>query len=187
MRAWLAARRADIAALRAAWGSVHGGWSAAWRDAAELLAHRRVMVDTPAMTPDGMRVVLRTRLRLSGDTETDILRGWIEEATGETVESLAKTHFQAVAAAAGGWAAALGMVRLGTQFTVAAGSVTSAVAAIRPLWSLRPGQPIHALLADWTVLYGIALALFGVLIRWILRLRLRAIFRNGLLGPPNPQ
>jgi hypothetical protein len=76
------------------------------------------------------------------------LRCWIVRATGEVVETLAEAHFQAVAAAAGGWVVALGMVRLVTQFTIAIGSVTSALAVIRPLLSFQPGQLIYALLAD---------------------------------------
>jgi hypothetical protein len=134
------------------------------------------------MTLYGVRIVLGTRLRLSGETETDIFRCWIVGATGEDVETLAKAHFQVVAAAAG-WAAALGMVRLVRQFTFAVGSVTSAIAVIRPPLPFQPGQLIYALRADRAVLYGLALALLGILISRILRLRLRAIF----LGAPNPQ
>jgi hypothetical protein len=65
MPTWLASLIADINALVAAWSSVRGGWQAAWRDAAQLLAHRRVLVDTLAQTSEGTQVVLRTRVRLN--------------------------------------------------------------------------------------------------------------------------
>jgi hypothetical protein len=177
---WPAASIADIAALRASWGSVRGGWRAARQDAKQLLAHRRVLVDTQAMTPNGMQVVLRSRLRLSGDVETDILRAWLDATTPETVAASASEHFQAVAAAMGGWAAALGMERLATRLTIAIGSIAGAAATIRTVLASEPALLLHAVLTDWRLLAGFAFASLGVLIRWTLRWRLRSIFRGGL-------
>src|SRR5262249_57237535 len=82
-RGWLAATQADIAAPQASWHSVRGGGRGARQDAAELIRHRRVLVDTQAMTPDGMRTVLRTRLRLIGDAvRFFVLAGTLGSAAG---------------------------------------------------------------------------------------------------------
>jgi hypothetical protein len=184
MPTWLAAGVADIKALRQSWGSVRGGWRAARRDAAELLAHRRILVDTQAMMPGGMRVVLRTRVRLNGDTETDILRGWLEAAAPTALEALANAHFCAVVAAIGGFASAVAMERLVVRAVVLAASVVSAVAAIWTLLQTEPSRLIEALLSDWGLLAALVLALAGGPVRVILRWRLRAIFRRGLSGSP---
>ena len=180
----LAASVADLRTLRESWGSARGGWRAARRDAAELLAHRRILVDTQAMTPDGVRIVLRTRVRLSGDTETDILRSWLDGATPAALEASASAHFYAVAAAISGFGAAVSMERLVVRAALFAGSVVSAVAAFRNLLQTEPSQLIEVLLSDRTLLTALVLVLAGVLLRVILRWRLRAIFRRGLSGSP---
>ncbi len=185
MVASVVASRADLRALRASWGSVRGGWAGARRDARELLRHRRLRVDTAAMTPGGMQVVLRTRLRLSGDTQTDILRGWIDSAAAEVVAATAQSHFQSVSAATGGWAAALGLQRLAIRLAILAGSLASAAATIPHLLAADPAVWPHLVLAQWWLLSGFAFALAAILARWLLRWRLRALFRGGL-APPNP-
>jgi len=187
MAAWLSASIADIQVLRASWTTVRGGWGAARSDAAQLLTHRRVMVDTSAMTRDGMQTVLRTRLRLSGDTQTDVLRVWIDSATSDIVERTARGHFQSVAVAMGGFAAALGMERLATRLVMLVGSVASAVATILTLLATEPALWLHTMLTHWLLLSGWVLALIGVAVRWILRLRLRAKFRGGLTAQPVPK
>jgi hypothetical protein len=63
---------ADVAALRASWQTVRGGWAAAVDDARQLIVRRRVLVQTKA----GQQLVLCTRLRLIGDTQTDVSRAW---------------------------------------------------------------------------------------------------------------
>jgi hypothetical protein len=176
---WLAATRADIGALRASWNTVRGGWRAARRDAAELITHRRVLVDTQAMTPDGVRAVLRTRLRLIGDTETDILRGWLATAPPEAVAAAATAHFAAVGAAAGGWAAAVGMERLLMRFLVLAGAFGGAAAALHRIMVTEASQLVDVLLTDWRLWIGVAFGLVGGAGRWLLRLRLRARFGGG--------
>ena len=180
MPGWLAASIADIEALRASWGSVRGGWRAARQDTKELLAHRQLQVDTVAMTESGMTVVLRTRIRLNGDTETDILRRWLEAATPAAAKDAAEAHFRAVAAAADGWAAALGMGRIATRLVILLGSVASAAATIRTLLASASGEQIHTHQTNQPLLAGLAFTLVGVLTRSILRLRLRAMFRHGL-------
>jgi hypothetical protein len=184
MAAFLAPTIADIQALRASWATVRGGWGAARSDARQLLAHRRIMVDTAAMTGDGTQTVLRTRIRLSGDTQTDILRGWIATATPEAVAATTQTHFQSVAAAMGGFAAALGMERLATRFTMLAGSLISAAATINRLLREDPALWLHILATHWWLLSGLGFALLAVIMRWLLRWRLRALFRGGLTAQP---
>jgi hypothetical protein len=178
-RGWLAATRADIAALRASWHSVRGGWRAARQDAAELIRHRRVLVDTQAMTPDGMRAVLRTRLRLIGDTETVILRAWLAAAPPEAVAAAATAHFASVAAAAGGWAAAIGMERLAVRFFVLAGALGGAAAALHRVLVTEASQLVDAVLSDWRLWASVASGLLGAAVRWLVRLRLRALMRGG--------
>lgn len=180
MRGWLGESLTDIKALRASWGSVRGGWRAAHRDAAELLAHRQILVDTRAMTRDGMQVVLRTRLRLSGDTETDILRSWLEATPSEALQALATTHFRAVAAMLGGFAAALGMERLATRLTILVGSISGAITAIRSLLQTDAAHLLERLSTDKVMLAAVALTTAGFVIRMILRWRLRALFRRGV-------
>ncbi len=173
---------ADIQALRDSWGTVRGGWRAARRDAEQLIARRRVLVETRAMTPDGTQVVLSTRLRISGDTQTDILRVWFNKTKPELVDRTAQAHFQSVAEAMGGFAAALGMERLTTRFAILAGTVWSAAATIRALLEAEPASWLHIMLTQWWLMSGIGLASFGVLARSVLRWRLRANFRSGLTG-----
>ncbi len=182
MVAFLASSIADFRALRASWNTVRGGWGAARSDARQLIAHRRIEVDTQAMTGNGMQPVMRTRLRLSGDTQTDILRGWIDTAPPAIVTATAETHFQSVAAAMGGFAAALGMERLATRLVVLVGSVVSAGATIRRLLETDRALWPHILLTHWWLWSGLAFALLALVARWLLRWRLRARFRGGL-GP----
>src|SRR5271166_624913 len=183
MIGWFADIKTDIAALRASWGSVRGGWRASRQDAAQLLAHRRIMVDTLAMPPDGMHVVLRTRVRLSGDTETDILRGWLDATASEAVAALASAHFQAVAAT-GGLAVAVNMERLAARAALVGGSVGAAAATIWTMLTTESALLIPALLTSWSLLTPVAFALAGVLVRPIMRRRLRGVFRRGLSAPP---
>jgi hypothetical protein len=142
----------------------------------KLLAHRRIMIDTQAMLPSGMRVVLRTRVVLSGDTETDILRGWLDATPSDAVAALARAHFQVVAAATGRLAAAVGMERLATRSIIVTGTAIGAGTTISTLLTTQLSLLIPV----------VAFALAGVLIRPILRRRLRGMFRRGLSTPSVP-
>jgi hypothetical protein len=126
----------------------------------------------------------RTRLRLTGDTETDILRGWLDATASDAVAALASAHFQAVAAATGGLAAAVGMERLVTRFMVAAGTAFGAGTTIWTLLTTQLALLIPVLLTRWALVVPVALALAGVLVKQILRWRLRGTFRHGLSPPP---
>jgi hypothetical protein len=170
----------DIAALRANWRSVRGGWRAAWQDAHELVEHRRLLIDTHAMTTGGMQVVLRTRLRLVGDTQTDILRGWIAGSTPETVRALADAHFRSVAAASASWTALFAMQRMLTRLFGSAGAAWLGIVGVGRMFTADPGQIIQAVLTDRYLLPGAVAFAVGVPIRWFLRRRLRALFRRGL-------
>jgi hypothetical protein len=68
----------------------------------QFIEHRRLQVDTEAQTSNGSCVVLRTRVRLTGDVQTDILRCWLDGTPRQSVEELANRHFRAVADATGG-------------------------------------------------------------------------------------
>jgi hypothetical protein len=132
MTGCLASLIADLRILTSAWNSVRGGWRAAWRDAVELLERRRVLIDTQAETRDGTRVVLRTRVRLSGDVQTDIRRCWMANTPRPSVEELARKHFQSVSDATRGWPASLAMIRMGTRLIVGLGAIPGIASVIMP-------------------------------------------------------
>jgi hypothetical protein len=170
---------ADLAVLRASWQSVRGGWMAARREARALIEHRRVLVDTQAMTRDGMQVVLRTRLRLIGDTQTDVLRGWLDNATVKDLDSTVAIHFQAVEAAIDGWSVARAMERLFARGTAAIGSLAAMAATIERILTTPP--TFHAVLINPALWSGVVFALAGSAVRRIVRWRLRVLFRR---NPP---
>jgi hypothetical protein len=184
MRTWPASLFADLNALAAGWSSLRGGWQTAWRDAAQFLEHRRIVVDTLAQTPDGSRVVLRTRLRLNGDAETDILRSWIERTPRRSLDALAETHFQSVADAARGWSVAAALSRLISHLTVLFGMILGMLPAIRSALETGSSSPIPALLTNWWILSGLVTVAVGILFRRVFRVWLRWKFYRGLaIGP----
>jgi hypothetical protein len=183
MRAWIATIAVDVATVRASWRAVGGGWRAARRDARELIAHRRIDVATAAMTRDGTQVVLRTRLRLIGDTQTDILRSWLERAPGKEAEAAIDAHFRSVAAAISGWSIARAMERIVVRFAgILGGGVSMVTATLKILFAPAP-LLVHAVLTSWVLWGGFGFALLGSVIRWFVRWRLRALFRR---NPPAP-
>ena len=186
MRTWIAGIAADVAAVRANWSAVRGGWRAARRNARELIAHRRIRVDTSAMTRDGAQVVLRTRLRLIGDTQTDILRSWFETAPSREVQDAITAHFQSVAAAMNGWPVARAMERLLVRFAGVLGIGLSAAAAIQKILITPAPFVLHAVLASWPLWGGLVLALVGNVVRLLIRWRLRALFRRNPFAAPAP-
>jgi hypothetical protein len=180
MPPWPASLIADFNALAAASSSVRGGWQGAWRNTMQFLAHRQVLVDTQGQTWNGIRVVLRTRVRLTGDVQTDILRCWIDGSPRPLVEALAKAHFQSVADAVHGWSAARAMIRLGSQLIVALGVFAGIPSTVRTAFEAGSESLVPAVLANWGVLFGVASAAVGLMLRWVLRLWLRWKFRGGL-------
>jgi hypothetical protein len=184
MFTWLSNSVADVRVLRENWGSVRGGWRAARQDALELVMHRRILVNSHAMTANGMQIVLRTRIRLNGDTETDILRNWLDTVTPPALEASAGAHFRSVAAAVAGFAAAVSMERLVVRAALLIGFALSAIASLRSLLQTEPSRRIGALLDDWILWAALALVLGGILLRVILRWRMRAIFCRNSPGSP---
>jgi hypothetical protein len=184
MFAWLSNSVTDVRVLRENWGSVRGGWRAARQDALELVTHRRILVNTEALTANGMQIVLRTRIRLNGDTETDILRNWLDTVTPPALEASAGAHFRSVAAAVAGFAAAASMERLVVRAALLIGFALSAIASLRSLLQTEPSRRIGILLGDWTLWAALALVLAGIFLRLILRWRMRAIFRRSSSGSP---
>ena len=175
---------ADVKALLAAWRSLRGGLTGAWRDTMQLLLHRRVLVDTHAETRRGSQVVLRTRVRLDGDVQTDVLRCWLAETAAPAVEALAKTHFQSVSDATRGLPAARIMARLAAQLLIVVGVIAGILSNLHTLLAEGWRALLPALLAHWWILSGFALAAFGFLLRPVLRFWLRRKFQSGLfLGP----
>jgi hypothetical protein len=167
---------ADFAILRAHWSGARAGLLQAWRDAKELVTHRRLRVDTSAMTPDGMAVVLRTRLRLIGDTQTDVLRGWLTTASPQAIELTSAAHFQSVAAALRGWTAVRSIHRVSMYF---AWTFTGCY-SLWALWRTPWANLFDALLTTRSLWVGPLVASTMLLLRPLLRWRLRVWFRRGL-------
>jgi RNase P/RNase MRP subunit POP5 len=184
MRAWIAAIAADVAAVHAGLQTVRGGWRAARCDARELIAHRRILVDTPAMTRNGMQVVLRTRLRLFGDTQTDILRSWLEMAPRTEAQAAIAAHFRSVAAAMGGWSVARAMERVLVRLTGMVGGAVSVAVIIQKILVTPAPLLLHTVLSSWALWGGTAFALLGTMVRWFVRWRLRAVFRRNPSAAP---
>lgn len=182
MPAWLATVKTDLIALVAAWISLRGGWRTAWRDAVQLLSHRRIVVDTRAETEDGPQVVLRTRVRLTGDVQTDVLRCWLDGAPRPAAEALLTTHFRSVGDAARGWGAVAAGIRLASLAISAAGLVPASAFTIQLALQAQWNTLFSALLTDWRVLSGIVVVGIGWLLRQLLRWLLRRKFRAGLSG-----
>ncbi len=171
---------ADIRALRASWATARSGWAAARGDARQLLAHRRIMIATQATAGGVAQTVLRTRIRLIGDTQTDILRTWIMQTPPELVERTAAAHFQSVAVAMSGFGTALALQRVFNRLAVLAGGLIGAIPTLRTLLTADRAQWLHLLLSQWWVLGGFGFALLALMVRQVLRWRLRALFRHGL-------
>ncbi len=170
---------ADLRVLVAAWTSVRGGWRAAWRDAEQVLARRRILVETPTRMQGGP-VVLRTRVRLSGDVQTDVCKPWLTATPRPAVEALTAAHFKAVADAMRGWAAVGALVRIVRHLLVVLGSVYGVISAVQTTAAAGWRTIVPSLLTDWRVLLGITVSALGFAAPRMLRLWLRWRFRNGL-------
>lgn len=136
------------------------------------------------MTPDGAQVVLRTRFRLIGDTQTDILRGWLDAAASKELDDTVRTHFQTVAAAMHGWAAMRAIERVLILSAWCIGLLFGAATTAQKFMALPMSDAVFAVFTRWHLWVGLAPAVLGHLIRWLLRLRLRAVFRHAMSAPP---
>jgi hypothetical protein len=174
---WPRSLIADVRTAISAWNSVRGGWRAAWRDAVELVRQRQITVKTWV----GAEVVLRTQIRLTGDTQTDIVRTWLNAAAaGPEFRDTANFHFQSVAAAVHGWAVLGAHVRLTSHTLVAAGTLTTLVSAWGNLPTLNWQSVFGLLLSQPWLLAGVTTALVGVGIRKGVAFWLRRHFGRGL-------
>lgn len=164
---------ADVATLRAGWQTVHGGWFAAVNDLRQLIGHRCVLVKTTAPTRQGEQLVLCTRLRLIGDTQTDVLRAWFETSGATDFHKAMDAHFQAVDATMQGWNVALaaGHMLLRLTRTIAAGTI--AVGEFVNLWGVPSSQLFPLVLKDpalWAgAVFGLACEVARLILRWRLR------------------
>lgn len=161
---------ADIATLRAGWQTVRGGWPKVWQDARELIVRRRILVKTTAPTKQGDRLVLCTRLRLIGDTQTDVLRDWLGTSPAKDVAMVAEAHFRAVDAAMEGWNIALAMERVLLLLMSYIGLLIAATDLVTQLMTAP-----SLWLRSWPLWIGLALPLLGQAARVILRWRLRTL------------
>jgi len=166
---------ADLATLRADWQAVRGGWAQARRNARELVAHRRVLVTTAAPTKQGNALVLCTRLRLIGDTQTDVRRDWLRTAPEPEVAAATDAHFRAVQAAMQGWNIARAAERLLLQAIRLAGLLLAAAGILTRLLTAPRSQLLMAVLESPLLWTGVALPLLAEAVRIVLRWRLRAL------------
>jgi hypothetical protein len=162
---------ADVAILRANWGTVQGGWKVALSNARAFIAHRRVIVKTTV----GAQLVLSTRLRLIGDTQTDVLRSWLDTTPLKDVIAATDAHFRAVDVAMDGWQVALAMERLLLLAFTAAGALIGAADVVVRLALTSPTQWLGVLLDSPLLWSAIGLPVLGGLARAILRWRLRVL------------
>ena len=176
VRGWPASLIANLKAAAEGWSTVRGGWRSAWRDAGELIAHRRVMVETR----DGVRLVLRSRMRLNGDVQTEILRSWVESAPRPAIEALAKAHFRSLAAAAGGWRVVDALCSLASQLAVLIGAVLWFASVVRAAFETGWGSLLPLLLANRWSISGLVIAALGMLFRSALRIWVRWQLRRTL-------
>jgi len=147
----------------------------------ELAEHRRIKVQTEAVTDGGKEVVVQTWIRLFGDTQTDVLKNWIQQAKSETVQVTVQAHFEAVAVRA----ESLESLRLFAMTTKIFAWLGSTAILIKPLWPLLEHQEWEAIipmmLSQWHwLLAGFALPIFHQVGGRVLRWRLRQVFRRGL-------
>lgn len=173
---------ADARAVAAAWSARDSNAPNAAKNLSALLIQRRLVIDTSGPVGDHTDVVLRTRLRLSGDSETDILRDWLQTTPSADVETLCTAHFRSVGAATSLSPVIGAAIRLATDFAVMVGTAGGIVAIARDLLSEGWRALGPALLANWGLRAGIILGIMGVVLRILLRTWLRQKLR-ALLSP----
>lgn len=173
---------ADARAVAAAWSARGDNAPNAASNLSSLLIQRRLVIDTNGPVGDRTEIVLRTRLRLSGDSETDIRRDWLQTTPRADVENLCGAHFRAVTAATSLSPVIGAVIRLATDLAIVTGTVGGIAAVVREL--LREGWRAlgPALLANWGLAAGVILSVTGVALRILLRTWLRRKLR-ALLSP----
>ena len=127
-----------------------------------------------------------TGIRLFGDTQTDVLKGWIQQAKFESVQVTIQAHFEAVAACT----KSVESLRLFAMTTNIFAWLGFTAILIKPLWSLLETHEWEAIipmmLSQWHwLLTALALPIFHQVGAWVLRWRLRQVFRRGLTFAKN--
>ena len=151
------------------------------RCAMELAERRSILVQTEVATDGGKQVVLRTRIRIIGDTQTDVLGSWMHRANPDSAQATIHAHFHAVAARAGDLSS---LRTLGHAIQVGSW-LGLAVLALQPVLPVLETQDwthlLPMVLEHWHwPLAGIVLPLVHWVARWVLRRRLRGAFSRGL-------
>ena len=190
---------ADAKAVVEAWRLGGTAWVTAWRGLSHLLVRRQLVIATEAVLAGAAQPVLRTRLRLSGDSETEILRGWLEATPATEIAALAETHFRAVAVATASPALAAA-AKLGARAIVVLGTAAGLAAFISDAISHGWAALGPALLANWGLLLSLTATGLGFVLRRVFRFWLRRKLRStpyatavinpvgqAMAVPPRPQ
>ncbi len=180
----LASLARDVSTLRDAWGSLRRGGSALWADARQLVEERAVQVQTTALAPGpgwaADTTVLRTRLRLNGDAETEVCRPWLRDAPADRVQALVAAHFASVEMAVQGWAAIRALASLVSRLAVLAGATWTLLRLGWSGWSGGVAALPEAIAAEPLLVAGLVLALAGLVLGQGLRRYARHRFRLAL-------
>ena len=179
MPASLSALVDDIRTLRAGWHSVTAE-HAAHRAFEDLIEHRRIRVDTRAMTREGVQIVLSTTLRLIGDAQTDINREWLAETPAATAQSTLDAHFRAVTKVLTGWPAVLALERLAVRVIALVGTGLGIGSTIAHALAADLSTLPRVLVNDTWVIVGLALWAIAALARRGIGFRLHSLFQQGL-------
>jgi hypothetical protein len=147
----------------------------------ELAERRSILVQTEVATEGGNQLVLRTRIRIIGDTQTDVLRLWMQRANPDTAQATIHAHFKAVAARTGD----LGSLRTLARAVHACSWLGLAALTVKPVWPVLETQDwtnlLPTVLEHWPwPLAGIVLPVMHRVGGWVLRRRLLGAFSRGL-------
>lgn len=167
---------ARIAAINAS----TGGWAAAWQHTWEIANSRRVLVQTLAPSADRPQLVLRTRVRLNGDTQTDVCARWLGSTPKPTAEAFIAAHFRDVVVATVAWPAVAALTRLATTLLILAGLAIWPLPALQGFAGGWRGFAAALLPHRWAWTMVPAL-MIGVLFRVGFRTWLRRRFSRGLI------
>ena len=178
--AWpLASLRRDWRRITASIGTLRGGWRATWRHAREFAASRRIVVHSLSPSDGGPQLVLRTRVRLNGDVQTDILASWLLSTPQTAVQALTAAHFREVAAATASWPALAALANLSSKLFVVVSITMWTISGIQHgigEWRVLAAS----LVTDWRVWFGLVTVTCSLVLRMALRFWFRRHFRRGL-------
>lgn len=178
--AWLLASvKEDCRRIAASFISIRGSRQATWRHARELAASRRILVQSLSPSDAGPQLVLRTRVRLNGDVQTDILASWLLSTPQAAVQALTAAHFREVAAATASWPALAALANLSSKLFVVVSITMWTISGIQHgigEWRVLAAS----LVTDWRVWFGLVTVTCSLVLRMALRFWFRRHFRRGL-------